>query len=79
MIGVELKEKAAPYISALRDAGVITINAGATVIRFVPPLDYHRGRGGRGGRGGLSGCWERWGEALIENCFISKIPLGYDV
>ena len=38
MIGVELKEKAAPYISALRDAGVITINAGATVIRFVPPL-----------------------------------------
>ena len=38
MIGVELKEKAAPYISALRDAGVLTINAGATVIRFVPPL-----------------------------------------
>ena len=38
MIGVELKEKAAPYIDALKDAGVMTINAGATVIRFVPPL-----------------------------------------
>ena len=38
MIGVEMKEKVAPYISALRDKGVLTINAGATVIRFVPPL-----------------------------------------
>ena len=38
MIGVELKEKVAPYIDALKDAGVMTINAGATVIRFVPPL-----------------------------------------
>ena len=38
LIGVELKEKAAPYVSGLREAGVLTINAGATVIRFVPPL-----------------------------------------
>ena len=38
MIGLELKEKVAPYITALRNKGVITINAGATVIRFVPPL-----------------------------------------
>ena len=38
MIGVEMKEKVAPYIDALRDRGVMTINAGATVIRFVPPL-----------------------------------------
>lgn len=38
MIGVELKEKVAPYIDALKDKGVIAINAGATVIRFVPPL-----------------------------------------
>ena len=38
MIGVELKEKVAPYIDALKDKGVMTINAGATVIRFVPPL-----------------------------------------
>ena len=38
MIGVEFKGKVAPIVGALRDAGVLTINAGATVIRFVPPL-----------------------------------------
>ncbi len=38
MLGLELKEKVAPYVDALRDAGVLVINAGATVIRFVPPL-----------------------------------------
>jgi LysW-gamma-L-lysine/LysW-L-ornithine aminotransferase len=38
LIGVELKEKVAPYIAALKQHGVLTINAGATVIRFVPPL-----------------------------------------
>ena len=38
MIGLELKEKVASYISALKDKGIIVINAGATVIRFVPPL-----------------------------------------
>ena len=42
MIGVEMKEKVAPYIEALKDAGVMTINAGATVIRFVPPLIISR-------------------------------------
>jgi acetylornithine/LysW-gamma-L-lysine aminotransferase len=42
LIGLELKEKVAPYITALREAGVITINAGATVIRFVPPLIISR-------------------------------------
>lgn len=38
LIGVEFKEKVAPYIAALKEAGVLVINAGATVIRFVPPL-----------------------------------------
>jgi len=38
MLGVELKEKAAPLIAALRDEGLLLINAGASVIRFVPPL-----------------------------------------
>ncbi len=38
MIGVEFKIKVAPIVAALRQAGVLTINAGATVIRFVPPL-----------------------------------------
>jgi LysW-gamma-L-lysine/LysW-L-ornithine aminotransferase len=38
LIGMELKEKVAPYIAALKKEKVLTINAGATVIRFVPPL-----------------------------------------
>lgn len=38
MLGVELKEKVAPVIAALRDEGLLLINAGASVIRFVPPL-----------------------------------------
>jgi LysW-gamma-L-lysine/LysW-L-ornithine aminotransferase len=38
LIGVELKEKVASYIAALKKEKVLTINAGATVIRFVPPL-----------------------------------------
>ncbi|CAN5836554.1 aspartate aminotransferase family protein [soil metagenome] len=38
MLGLELKEKAAPIVAALREAGVLTINAGATVVRLVPPL-----------------------------------------
>jgi acetylornithine/LysW-gamma-L-lysine aminotransferase len=38
LIGVELKEKVVPYIAGLKKERVLTINAGATVIRFVPPL-----------------------------------------
>jgi LysW-gamma-L-lysine/LysW-L-ornithine aminotransferase len=38
MIGLEFKGKVAPIVAALRDARVLVINAGATVIRFVPPL-----------------------------------------
>ena len=38
LIGVELKEKAAPVLAALKREGVLAINAGATVVRFVPPL-----------------------------------------
>jgi LysW-gamma-L-lysine/LysW-L-ornithine aminotransferase len=38
MLGIELKEKVAPIVAALRDEGLLLINAGATVIRFVPPL-----------------------------------------
>ena len=42
LIGVELKEKVAAYIAALKKEKVLTINAGATVIRFVPPLVISR-------------------------------------
>ena len=38
MLGLELKEKVAPVIAALRDEGLLLINAGKSVIRFVPPL-----------------------------------------
>ncbi len=38
MIGIELKEKAGKYVQLLMDRGVIALMAGATVIRFLPPL-----------------------------------------
>lgn len=38
MIGVELKQKVAPYLKALQDRRILALNAGMTVIRFLPPL-----------------------------------------
>ena len=38
MLGVELKEKVAPYLRSLMDHGVMALAAGATVLRFLPPL-----------------------------------------
>jgi len=38
MIGVELKQKVAPYLKALQDRRILVLNAGMTVIRFLPPL-----------------------------------------
>ncbi|WP_019551694.1 [LysW]-aminoadipate semialdehyde transaminase LysJ [Thermus scotoductus] len=39
MVGLELKEKAAPYIERLeKEHRVLTLQAGPTVIRFLPPL-----------------------------------------
>ncbi len=38
MIGVELREKAAPYLAALEERGYLAIPAGSTVIRLLPPL-----------------------------------------
>lgn len=42
MIGIELKEEAAPYILALQEKGVLTIGAGPSVIRLLPPLTTER-------------------------------------
>ena len=42
MIGIELKEKAGPYILRLMHKGVIALLAGATVIRLLPPLVISR-------------------------------------
>jgi len=38
MIGIEMKQKVAPYIKALQEHKVIALNAGMTVIRLLPPL-----------------------------------------
>jgi acetylornithine/LysW-gamma-L-lysine aminotransferase len=38
MVGIELKEKSQPYLVKLMQEGVLAMPAGATVIRFLPPL-----------------------------------------
>jgi acetylornithine/LysW-gamma-L-lysine aminotransferase len=38
MIGVELKQKVAPYLAALAEEGVVALPAGMNVLRFLPPL-----------------------------------------
>jgi acetylornithine/LysW-gamma-L-lysine aminotransferase len=38
MIGIELKQKAAPYLKALQEKHILALNAGMTVIRLLPPL-----------------------------------------
>ena len=38
MVGMELKGKSAPYLAALAERGVLALSAGATVMRFLPPL-----------------------------------------
>jgi acetylornithine/LysW-gamma-L-lysine aminotransferase len=38
MIGIELKQKVAPYLRALQEKRIIALNAGMTVIRLLPPL-----------------------------------------
>jgi acetylornithine/LysW-gamma-L-lysine aminotransferase len=38
MVGIELKQKVAPYLKALQEHGVIGLNAGLSTIRLLPPL-----------------------------------------
>ncbi len=38
MIGIELRERAAPYLQHLQDRGVLALPAGPNVIRLLPPL-----------------------------------------
>lgn len=38
MIGIELKDKSTPYLLRLMERGVLALPAGATVLRFLPPL-----------------------------------------
>ena len=38
LIGIELRQKVAPYIASLKEHGVLALPAGMTVLRFLPPL-----------------------------------------
>jgi acetylornithine/LysW-gamma-L-lysine aminotransferase len=38
MIGIEMRQKVAPYLKALQEKKIIVLNAGMTVIRLLPPL-----------------------------------------
>ena len=38
MIGIEMKQKVAPYIKILQENKILVLNAGMTVIRLLPPL-----------------------------------------
>ncbi len=38
MIGIEMKQKVAPYLKALQERRIIALNAGMSVIRLLPPL-----------------------------------------
>jgi acetylornithine/LysW-gamma-L-lysine aminotransferase len=38
MVGIELKQKVAPYLKALQDHNILALNAGMTVLRLLPPL-----------------------------------------
>jgi acetylornithine/LysW-gamma-L-lysine aminotransferase len=37
-VGIEIKEKVAPYLAKLAEHGVLALAAGMTVIRLLPPL-----------------------------------------
>ncbi|MGI0071390.1 MAG: aspartate aminotransferase family protein [Thermoplasmata archaeon] len=38
LLGIELREKVAPYLAALEERGFLAISAGSTVLRLIPPL-----------------------------------------
>ena len=42
MIGIELKQKSTPVVRGLQERGVLTLPAGSTVIRLLPPLIWER-------------------------------------
>ena len=38
MIGIEMKQKVAPFLASLQERKIIALNAGMTVLRLLPPL-----------------------------------------
>ena len=47
MIGVEVRQKAAPYLRALAERGILALPAGMNVVRFLPPLTLTRAEADR--------------------------------
>ena len=43
MVAAELKTPSAPYLAALAERGVLALTAGASVMRFLPPLVIDEG------------------------------------
>jgi acetylornithine/LysW-gamma-L-lysine aminotransferase len=43
MVAIELKQPAAAYLAQLAELGVLALNAGSTVMRFLPPLVIEAG------------------------------------
>ena len=44
LIGIEIKQKVAPYLAELAERGVLALPAGMTVIRLLPPLVISQGQ-----------------------------------
>ena len=42
MIGIELKQKSTPILKGLQERGVLTLPAGSTVLRLLPPLIWEQ-------------------------------------
>jgi LysW-gamma-L-lysine/LysW-L-ornithine aminotransferase len=38
MVGIEMKQKVAPYVKSLQEKKILVLNAGMTVLRLLPPL-----------------------------------------
>jgi acetylornithine/LysW-gamma-L-lysine aminotransferase len=38
LLGIEIKQKVAPYLAKMAERGVLALPAGMTVIRLLPPL-----------------------------------------
>ncbi len=38
LVGIQLKQKVAPFIKKLTEEGILALPAGMTVLRFLPPL-----------------------------------------
>ncbi len=54
MIGIEMRQKVAPYLQALAEEGILALPAGLNVVRFLPPLTLTTAEADR-----IIAAWER--------------------